>query len=147
MKVNYTIDKVNEVVIGSGSIAECYFQICNFMNMLYMNIEDNKRSMSNKVIQLNIQTYFDKLNLNILQKLTDLADKQLFLLGLYADLSETLDRLIENMEQTYKLAELKDSRTSEIVEIMKTSSYLNYELVWSAIKRCYTEYEFIKRDN
>ena len=147
MKVNYTIDKVNEVVIGSGSIAECYFQICNFMNMLYMNIEGNKRSMSNKVIQLNIQTYFDKLNLNILQKLTDPADKRLFLLGLYADLSETLDRLIENMEQTYKMAELNVNKTSEIVEIMKTSSYLNYELVWSAIKRCYTEYEFIKKDN
>lgn len=146
MKVNYTIDKVNEVVIGSGSIAECYFQICNFMNMLYMNIE-NKRSMSNKVIQLNIQTYFDKLNLNILQKLTDPADKQLFLLGLYADLSETLDRLIENMEQTYKMAELNVNKTSEIVEIMKTSSYLNYELAWSAIKRCYTDYEFIKKDN
>lgn len=145
--MRYTIDKVNEVVIGSGSIAECYFQICNFMNMLYMNIEDNKRSMSNKVIRLNIQTYFDKLNLNILQKLTDPADKQLFVLGLYADLSETLDRLIENMEETYKIAELKDSRTSEIVEIMKTSSYINYELVWSAIKRCYTEYEFIKKDN
>lgn len=147
MKVTYTIDKVNEVVIGSGSIAECYFQICNFMNMLYMNIEDSKRSMSNKVIQLNIQTYFDKLNLNILQKLTDPADKRLFLLGLYADLSETLDRLIENMEQTYKIAELNVGKTSEIVEIMKTSSYLNYELVWSAIKRCYTEYEFIKKDN
>ena len=147
MKVNYTIDKVNEVVIGSGSIAECYFQICNFMNMLYMNIEDNKRSMSNKVIQLNIQTYFDKLNLNILQKLTDPADKRLFLLGLYADLSETLDRLIENMEQTYELAEFNVNKTSEIVEIMKTSSYLNYELVWNAIKRCYTEYEFIKKDN
>lgn len=147
MKVNYTIDKVNEVVIGSGSIAECYFQICNFMNMLYMNIEGNKRSMSNKVIQLNIQTYFDKLNLNILEKLTDPVDKRLFLLGLYADLSETLDRLIENMEQTYKMAELNVNKTSEIVEIMKTSSYLNYELVWSAIKRCYTEYEFIKKDN
>ena len=144
--MRYTIDKENEVVIGSGSIAECYFQICNFMNMLYMNIE-GKRSMSNKVIQLNIQTYFDKLNLNILQKLTDPADKQLFLLGLYADLIETLDRLIENMEETYKIVELKDSRTPEIVEIMKTSSYLNYELVWSAIKRCYTEYEFIKKDN
>jgi hypothetical protein len=147
MKVNYTIDKVNEVVIGSGSIAECYFQICNFMNMLYMNIEGNKRSMSNKVIQHNIQTYFDKLNLNILQKLTDPADKRLFLLGLYADLSETLDRLIENMEQTYKMAELNVNKTSEIVEIMKTSSYLNYELAWSAIKRCYTDYEFIKKDN
>ena len=85
--------------------------------------------------------------MNILQKLTDPADKQLFLLGLYADLSETLDRLIENMEQTYKLAELNVGKTSEIVEIMKTSSYLNYELVWSAIKRCYTEYEFIKKDN
>lgn len=144
--MRYTIDKVNEVVIGSGSIAECYFQICNFMNMLYMNIE-GKRSMSNKVIRLNIQTYFDKLNLNILQKLTDPADKQLFVLGLYADLSETLDRLIENMEETYKIVELKDSRASEIVEIMKTSSYINYELVWSAIKRCYTEYEFIKKDN
>lgn len=147
MKVTYTIDKVNEVVIGSGSIAECYYQICNFMNMLYMNIDDKKRSMSNKVIRHNIQTYFDKLNLNILQKLTDPADKQLFLSGLYADLSETLDGLIENMEQTYKIAELKDSRTSDIIEIMKTSSYLNYELVWSAIKRCYTEYEFIKKDN
>ena len=143
--MRYTIDKINEVIIGSGSLAECYFQICNFMNMLYMNIGDNKRSMSNKVIRHNIQTYFDKLNLNILQKLTDPVDKQLFLSGLYADLSETLDRLIENMEETYKIAELKDSRTSEIVEIMKTSSYLNYELVWSAIKRCYTEYEFIKK--
>jgi hypothetical protein len=147
MKVNYTIDKVNEVVIGSGSLAECYFQICNFMNMLYMNIGDNKRSMSNKVIRHNIQTYFDKLNLNILQKLTDPADKQLFLSGLYADLSETLDRLIENMEQTYKMAELNVGKTPEIVKIMKTSSYLNYELVWGAIKRCYTEYEFIKKDN
>lgn len=145
--MRYTIDKVNEVVIGSGSLAECYFQICNFMNMLYMNIDDKKRSMSNKVIRHNIQTYFDKLNLNILQKLTDPADKQLFLLGLYADLSETLDRLIENMEQTYEIVELKDSRTSDIIEVMKTSSYLNYELVWSAIKRCYTEYEFIKKDN
>ena len=75
MKVKYTIDKVNDVVIGSGSLAECYFQICKFMNMLYMNIEGNKRSMSNKGIQLNIQTYFDKLNSNILQKLTDPADK------------------------------------------------------------------------
>ena len=146
MKVNYTIDKEDEVVIGSGSLAECYFQICNFMNMLYMNIED-ERSMSNKVIRHNIQTYFDKLNLNILQKLTDPADKQLFLLGLYADLSETLDKLIENMEQTYKIAEPNVSKTPEIVKIMKTSSYFNYELVWSAIKRCYTEYEFIKKDN
>lgn len=147
MKYTIDIDKVNEVIIGSGSIAECYFQICNFMNMLYMNIEDSKRLMSNKVIQHNIQTYFDKLNLDILQKLTDPADKQLFLSGLYADLSETLNRLIENMEETYKIVELKDSRTSEIVEIMKTSSYINHELVWSAIKRCYTEYEFIKKDN
>lgn len=146
MKVNYTIDKVNEVVIGSGSIAECYFQICNFMNMLYMNIDGKKRSMSNKVIQHNIQTYFYKLNMNILQKLTDPADKQLFSC-LYIDLSETLDRLIENMEQTYELAEFNVGKTSEIVEIMKTSSYLNYELVWGAIKRCYTEYEFIKKDN
>ena len=101
--------------------------------------------MSNKVIRHNIQTFFDKLNLDILQKLTDPADKQLFLSGLYLYLSETLDRLIENMEETYKIAELKDSRTSEIVEIMKTSSYINHELVWSAIKRCYTECEFIKK--
>ena len=114
--------------------------------MLYMNIDGKKRSMSNKVIQHNIQTYFYKLNMNILQKLTDPADKQLFSC-LYIDLSETLDRLIENMEQTYELAEFNVGKTSEIVEIMKTSSYLNYELVWGAIKRCYTEYEFIKKDN
>ncbi len=41
------IIKINteNVVIGSGSIAECEFQIMNFMNMLYNNIHysDNRK--------------------------------------------------------------------------------------------------------
>ena len=144
--MKYTINRENEVVIGSGSLAECYYQICNFMNMLYLNIEKEKTSMANKVIRHNIQTYFDRLNTTELHKLTDSADQELFKV-LYSDLIETLDNLVENMEQTYKMSKINVNKTSELVEIMKTSSYLNYELVWNAIKRCYTEYEFIKKDN
>ena len=146
MKMKYTINRENEVVIGSGSIVESYYQICNFMNMLYLNIEKEKTSMTNKVIRHNIQTYFDRLNITELHKLTDSADQELFKV-LCSDLSETLDRLIENMEQTCKMAEFNVNKTSEIVKIMKSLSYLNYELVWNVIKRCYTEYEFIKKDN
>ena len=35
MKMKYTIDAHDKVVIGSGTIIESYFQIANFMNMLY----------------------------------------------------------------------------------------------------------------
>ena len=148
IKVIYTIDRDNEVVIGSSSIAECYFQVCNFMNMLYENIEKENSSMTNKVIRHNIETYFVRINKEHLDKLTDEVDKQLFI-AFYDYVINNLDRLIKQMEQTYAMLKLdekdKFSEIENLIKMMKKSSYMMYEYVWSLLKQCYTEYKFIKK--
>lgn len=147
MRMKYTIDAHDKVVIGSGIIMESYFQIANFMNMLYGNIAQEHWSMTNKVIRHNIETYFNHINKEHLDKLTDEIDKHLYNV-LYKDIIDNLDMLIENMEMTYKLINqnkqhnIKD--VNDLIESMKQSSYLKYEMVWSSIKKCYTEYKFIK---
>lgn len=145
--MKYTISENNKVVIGSGTIIEGYFQIANFMNMLYGNIEKEKWSMTNKVIRHNIETYFHRLNKNILDDINNDVDKQLFIV-LYDDVIKNLDMLIENMELTYKLINANEKQqineVIELIESMKQSSYLKYEMVWSSIKKCYKEYNFIK---
>jgi hypothetical protein len=146
--MKYTIDAHDKVVIGSGTIMEAYFQIANFMNMLYGNIEKEKWSMTNKVIRHNIETYFVQINENHLDKITDEVDKHLYNV-LYNDIIVNLDMLIENMQMTYKLINANEKQqineVNELIESMKQSSYLKYEMVWSSIKKCYTEYKFIKK--
>ena len=82
-----------------------------------------------------------------LDKLTDEVDKHLYNV-LYNDIIVNLDMLIENMQMTYKLINANDQQqineVNELIESMKQSSYLKYEMVWSSIKKCYTEYKFIK---
>jgi hypothetical protein len=145
--MKYTIDAHDRVVIGSGTIMEAYFQIANFMNMLYGNIEKEKWSMTNKVIRHNIETYFVQINKNHLEKITDEVDKHLYNV-LYNDIIINLDMLIENMQMTYKLINANEKQqineVNELIESMKQSSYLKYEMVWGSIKKCYTEYKFIK---
>lgn len=147
MRMKYTINEHDKVVIGSRTILEAYFQIANFMNMLYGNIAQEHWSMTNKVIRHNIETYFVRINKDYLNKVTDEVDKQLFM-AIYNDVINNLDRLIEQMEQTYKLLKLdKKDKFPDIenfIEKMKESSYMMYEYVWSLIKQCYTEYKFIK---
>lgn len=44
----------SKVVIGSGTDLERAFQIGNFMNMLYSNIENKQKSMSPEVVKHNL---------------------------------------------------------------------------------------------
>lgn len=145
--MKYTISEMDKVVIGSSTIIESYFQIANFMNMLYGNIEKEKWSMTNKVIRHNIETYFNHLNKDYLSNISNEIDKDLYNV-LYNDIIENLDMLIENMEQTYKLInhnkQYNIKEVEELIISMKQSSYLRYEMVWSSIKKCYKKYEFIK---
>lgn len=147
MKMKYTIDAHDKVVIGSGTIMESYFQIANFMNMLYGNIAQEHWAMTNKVIRHNIETYFVRINKNHLDKITDEVDKRLFM-AIYDDVISNLDRLIEQMEQTYKMVKLDEKDKypdiENLIKKMKESSYMMYEYVWSLLKQCYTEYKFIK---
>lgn len=147
MKMKYTIDEHDKVVIGSRTIIEAYFQIANFMNMLFGNIAQEHWSMTNKVIRHNIETYFLHINEDHLNKVTDEVNKHLFKV-LYKDVIDNLDMLIENMEMTYKLINKNKQHNikevNDLIESMKQSSYLKYEMVWSSIKKCYTEYKFIK---
>lgn len=147
MWMKYTIDAHDKVVIGSGTIMEAYFQIANFMNMLYGNIENEHWSMTNKVIRHNIETYFVHINKDYLNKLTDEVDKQLFI-TIYDDIIKSLDRLIDQMEQTYKMVKHNEKdkfpEIDNLIKKMKESSYMMYEYVWSLLKQCYTEYKFIK---
>lgn len=145
--MKYTISEMDKVVIGSGTIMESYFQIANFMNMLYGNITQERWAMTNKVIRHNIEIYFKHLNKDILNKTNDEVDKQLYNV-LYDDIIQNLDMLIENMEMTYKLKnrnkEHNFNSAAKLIDRMIQSSYLKYEMVWSSIKKCYTKYEFIK---
>lgn len=146
--MKYTISDEDKVVIGSGAVIEYYFHITKSMNMLHENIEN--RSISTNMIRYNIETYFKHLNKDILEKLNDENNKRIFNV-LYNDIIENLDMLIENMEATYKLMDTNiEARIEEIdvlIASMKQTSYLRYEMVWSSIKKCYTEYEFIKINN
>jgi hypothetical protein len=147
MRMKYTIDEQDKVVIGSGTIIESYFQIANFMNMLYGNIAQEHWSMTNKVIRHNIETYFNHINKDNLSNKIDEIDIHLYNV-LYKDIIDNLDMLIENMEMTYKLINQNKQHNikevNDLIESMKQSSYLKYEMVWSSIKKCYQEYKFIK---
>ena len=117
------------------------------MNILFGNIAQEHWSMANKFIRHNIEIYFLCINEDHLNKVTDEVDKHLFKV-LYKDVIDNLDMLIENMEMTYKLINQNKQHNikevNDLIESMKQSSYLKYEMVWSSIKKCYTEYKFIK---
>lgn len=53
---NYKVQLKNysKVVIGSGTDLERAFQVGNFMNMLYSNIENKQKSMSPEVVKHNL---------------------------------------------------------------------------------------------
>ena len=117
---------------------EAYFQIANFMNMLFGNIAQEHWSMVNKVIRHNIETYFLLINEDHLNKITDEVDKHLFKV-LYKDVIDNLDMLIENMEMTYKLINQNKQHNikeiNELIDSMKQSAYLKYGFARERRKR------------
>lgn len=60
---NYKVQLKNysKVVIGSGTDLERAFQIGNFMNMLYSNIENKQKSMSPEVVKYNLISELESL--------------------------------------------------------------------------------------
>ena len=58
----YKIKNMDSVVIGSRTADEYAFQICNFLTMLYNNIEKESETMTNKVIKHNLFSYINQLH-------------------------------------------------------------------------------------
>lgn len=74
---NYKVQLKNysKVVIGSGTDLERAFQIGNFMNMLYSNIENKQKSMSPEVVKHNLINELESLIRYCIKDIDDYSEE------------------------------------------------------------------------
>jgi hypothetical protein len=92
----------NKVCLGSNTDLELAFQIGNFMNMLYTNIENESQTMTNSVIRFSLHHYVSKLVDYCISQTEDDAIKSSYLFG-KEQVYTWINRVIDEIEQRKKL--------------------------------------------
>jgi hypothetical protein len=131
----------NKVCLGSNTDLEWAFQIGNFMNMLYKNIENESQTMTNSVIRFNLLNYVSELVDYCISQTEDNFIKSSYLFGkeqVYTWINRVIDEIEQRKKLENKQKNLKNDIKNEIKEIIDLSiksTYLQYnqlcnEIVW-----------------
>lgn len=145
------LKNTNKVVIGSGTDLEHAFQIGNFMNMLYNNIENESKSMTNSVIKHNLMVDIDLLIKHCVNSSNDECAEQWYN-NSKEQINTTVELLVEELELIKKLEKelsyLKQDVKNEINELinsMRRTADIKYNTIVKEIVFTFPEYfEFIK---
>lgn len=131
----------NKVCLGSNTDLEWAFQIGNFMNMLYTNIENESQTMTNSVIRFNLLNYVSKLVDYCISQTEDDVIKSSYLFGkeqVYIHIKFVIDGIEQRKKLENELKNIKNDIKNQIKEIIDSSiktTYLQYkqlcnEIVW-----------------
>lgn len=96
---NYKVQLKNysKVVIGSGTDLERAFQIGNFMNMLYSNIENKQKSMSPEVVKHNLISELESLIRYHIKDIDDYCEEDWY--------DEQKEEIINGIEMLFDILE------------------------------------------
>lgn len=131
----------NKVCLGSNTDLEWAFQIGNFMNMLYTNIENESQTMTNSVIRFSLLNDVSKLVDYCINRTESNVSKSSYLLG-KEQVYTLINMVIDGIEQRKKLEieyyKLKCDvpiKIKEIIDLSIKFTYLLYnqlcnEIVW-----------------
>lgn len=141
----------NNVVIGSGTDLEWAFQIGNFMNMLYNNMENKSQSMTNSAIKHNLMVEVDLLTKHCLKNNVEESTKYWYN-NSKEQINTTVELLVEELELIKKLEKelsyLKRDVKNEINELinsMRRTADIKYNTIVKEIVFTFPEYfEYIK---
>lgn len=124
----------DKVVIGSGSDIERAFQIGNFMNMLYSNIESVDSTMTNKVVIHNL-----KVEISMLNEFCNISTEDLF--ALIDSISEKVE-LLEKQTKLYTKLTFERSReiTASLINDLRQKTYDQYFDIVKMIVNTYDGY-------
>lgn len=131
----------NKVCLGSNTDLEWAFQIGNFMNMLYTNIENESQTMTNSVIRFNLLNYVSQLVDYCINQTEDDFMKSSYLFGkeqVYAWINRVVDEIEQRKKLENEQKKLKNNihnKIKEIIGLTIKSTYLQYnqlcnEIVW-----------------
>lgn len=136
----------DKVVIGSGTDLEKAFNIGNFMNMLYRNIENEDVAMTNEVVSHNLQHAIESLVQYCSNNTDDVTEQSGYLFG-KKQVFNWMHLIIEEIDSRKKLEqELSnvDSDTKnqmrEIIDLSIKSSYAHYNLMIRDIVWLFEDY-------
>lgn len=140
------LKKPNKVVIGSGTDLEKAFNIGNFMNMFYRNIENEDTTMTNKIVSHNLQHAIESLVQYCSNNTDDVAvqysysfgKKQVFnwmhLIIEEIDLRKKLEQELCNVDNDIK------NQIKESIDLSIKSSYAHYNLMIKDIVWLFGDY-------
>ena len=136
----------NKVCLGSNTDLEWAFQIGNFMNMLYTNIENESQTMTNSVIRFNLLNYVSKLVDYCISQTEDDAIKSSYLFGkeqVYINIKFVIDGIEQRKKLENEQKNLKNDIKKQIKEIIDSSiktTYLQYEQLCNEIVWLFSKY-------
>lgn len=140
-----------KVVIGSHTDIEQAFQIGNFMNMLYLNIENESQTMTNSVVKHNLFVDLEMLIKHCINNSTDGCAEQWYNhhKKQIIDIVESLVNELESIKKLKKeLPHLKrdvKNETKELINLMRRISITKYNMIIDEIVFTFPEYfEYIK---
>ena len=143
---NVQLKNCTKVVIGSNTDIERAFQIGNFMNMLYLNIENKSQTMTNSAIKHNLMIEVDLLIKHCINNSNDACAEQWFNHH-KEQISNIVNLLINELELIKKLEKelphLKrdvKNETKEIINSMRTTAVYNYNMIVDEIVFTFPEY-------
>lgn len=131
----------NKICLGSNTDLELAFQIGNLMNMLYINIENEPKTITNSVIRFRLINYVSELVDYCISQTEDDFMKSNYLFG-KEQVYTWINRVIDEIEQRKKLEneqkKLKNdvqNKLKEIIDLTIKSTYLQYnqlcnEIIW-----------------
>ena len=141
----------NKVVIGSGTDIERAFQVGNFMNMLYDNIEAEHKGMTNSVVMHNLMVEIEMLIEHCIKNSNDGCAEQWYNHH-KKQINTMVSLFVENLNLRYKLEKelphLKrdvKKQTKEIIDSMKITAIGEYNKIVDEIVFTFPKYfEYIK---
>ena len=136
----------DKVVVGSGTDLEKAYNIGNFMNMFYRNIENEDTAMTNDVVSHNLQHAIESLVQYCSNNTDDAAEQSGYLFG-KKQVFNWMHLIIEEIDSRKKLEQELcnvDSNTKnqirEIIDLSIKSSYAHYNLMIRDIVWLFEDY-------
>ena len=136
----------DKFVIGSGTDLEKAFNIGNFMNMFYRNIENEDTVMTNEVVSHNLQKEIESLSQYCSNNTDDVAKQHGYSFG-KKQVFNWMHLIIEEIDSRKKLEQVlcnidndTKNQIKEIIDLSIKSSHAHYNLMIRDIVWLFEDY-------
>lgn len=141
-----------KVVIGSNTDIERAFQIGNFMNMLYHNLENESQTMTNSVVKHNLFVELEMLIKHCVNNSDDSCAEQWFehhkkqIIDMVNSLVDELESIKKLERELHYLKYDIKNETKELINLTRRIAITKYNMIVNEIVFIFPEYfEYIKK--